>query len=180
MRPGESFVGQPVRSLQTMLRVIAQTEDAQPSLIPDGIYGPQTTAAVSAFQRNRGLPATGVTDQTTWDAIVAAYEPALILVDEAEPIAVVFEPNEVIVAGQTHPNLYLAQGILAVLSQVYGSITRPGLTGVLDIPTGESISSFQRLNDLPETGQLDRITWKNLALHYPMAANLAMQQDQTR
>lgn len=180
MRPGESFVGQPVRSLQTMLRVIAQTEDAQPSLIPDGIYGPQTTAAVSAFQRNRGLPATGVTDQTTWDAIVAAYEPALILVDEAEPIAVVFEPNEVIVAGQTHPNLYLAQGMLAVLSQVYGSITRPGLTGVLDIPTGESISSFQRLNDLPETGQLDRITWKNLALHYPMAANLAMQRDQTR
>ena len=78
MRPGESFVGQPVRSLQTMLRVVAQTEDAQPSLIPDGIYGPQTTAAVSAFQRNRGLPATGVTDQATWDAIVAAYEPALI------------------------------------------------------------------------------------------------------
>ena len=116
MRPGESFVGQPIRSLQTMLRVIAQTEDAQPSLIPDGIYGPQTTAAVSAFQRNRGLPATGVTDQATWDAIVAAYEPALILVDEAEPIAVVFEPNEVIVAGQRHPNLYLAQGMLAVLS----------------------------------------------------------------
>ncbi len=173
MRPGESFVAQPIRSLQTMLRVIAQTEPSQPGLIPDGVYGPQTTAAVSAFQRSRGLPATGVADQTTWDAVVAAYEPALILVGEAQPIAVVFEPNEVITAGQRHPNLYLAQGMLAVLSQVYGSITRPGLTGVLDIPTGESISSFQRLNALPETGELDRITWKNLALHYPMAANLA-------
>ncbi len=177
MRPGESFVGQPVRSLQTMLRVIAQTDGGQPSLIPDGIYGAQTAAAVSAFQRNRGLPATGVTDQATWDAIVAAYEPALILVDEAEPIAVVFEPNEVIVAGQRHPNLYLAQGMLIVLSQAYGSITRPGLTGVLDIPTGESLSSFQRLSNLPETGELDRITWKNLALHYPMAANLVLAQD---
>ncbi len=177
MRPGESFVGQPIRSLQTMLRVIAQTEDPQPSLIPDGIYGPQTVAAVTAFQRSRGLPATGVTDQATWDAVVAAYEPALILVDEAEPIAVVFEPNEVIAAGQRHPNLYLAQGMLAVLSQVYGSISRPGLTGVLDIPTGESLSSFQRLNSLPETGELDRITWKSLARHYPMAANLANQRD---
>ncbi len=176
MKPNESFVGQPVRSLQTMLRTIAQTEEAQPSLIPDGIYGAQTRAAVTAFQRSRGLPATGVTDQDTWEAIVAAYEPALILVDEAEPIAVIFEPNEVIVAGQQHPNLYLAQGMLVVLSQVYGSITRPGLTGVLDIPTGESISSFQQLNNLPVTGQLDRITWKNLALHYPMAANLANQQ----
>lgn len=176
MRPGESFVGQPIRSLQTMLRVIAQTEDAQPSLIPDGIYGPQTVAAVSAFQRNRGLPVTGITDQNTWDAVVAAYEPALILVAEAEPIAVVFEPNEVITAGQRHPNIYLAQGMLTVLSEVYGSISPPGLTGVLDIPTGESLSSFQRLNALPDTGQLDRITWKQLALHYPMAANLALQE----
>lgn len=176
MRPGESFVGQPVRSLQTMLRVIAQTEEAQPSLIPDGIYGPQTVSAVSAFQRNRGLPVTGITDQATWEAVVAAYEPALILVAEAEPIAVVFEPNEVITAGQRHPNLYLAQGMLMVLSQVYGSISEPGMSGVLDIPTGESISSFQRLNDLPDTGQLDRITWKRLALHYPAAANLALQE----
>lgn len=177
MRPPESFVGQPVRSLQTMLRVIAQTETNQPSVIPDGIYGTQTAAAVSAFQRSRGLPATGVTDQDTWDAIVAAYEPALILVGEAEPIAVIFEPNEVIVAGQEHPNLYLAQGILTVLSQVYGSITPPSLNGTLDMPTGQSLSSFQRLNNLPETGQLDRITWQRLARHYPGAASVALRQD---
>ena len=178
MRPPESFVGQPVRSLQTMLRVIAQNEDNQPSVIPDGIYGAQTTAAVSAFQRSRGLPATGVTDRDTWDAIVAAYEPALVLVGEAEPIAVIFEPNEVITAGQKHPNLYLAQGILTVLSQVYGSITPPSLNGTLDRPTGQSLSAFQRLNDLPETGELDRITWQRLALHYPGAASLALRQDQ--
>ena len=176
MRPGESFVGQPIRSLQTMLRVIAQTEEAQPSLIPDGIYGPQTISAVAAFQRSRGLPITGITDQETWEAVVAAYEPALILVDESEPIAVVFEPNEVITAGQKHPNIYLAQGMLMVLSEVYGSISPPGMSGVLDIPTGESLSSFQRLNALPDTGQLDRITWKRLALHYPAAANMAKQK----
>ena len=177
MRPPESFVGQPVRSLQTMLRVIAENESNQPSVIPDGIYGAQTTSAVAAFQRSRGLPATGVADQETWDAIVAAYEPALILVGEAEPIAVIFEPNEVIVSGQKHPNLYLAQGILTVLSQVYGSITPPSLNGTLDMPTGQSLSSFQRLNDLPETGELDRITWQRLALHYPGAASLALQPE---
>ena len=177
MRPPESFVGQPVRSLQTMLRVIAQNEPNQPSVIPDGIYGTQTAAAVSSFQRSRGLPVTGMTDQDTWDAIVAAYEPALILVGEAEPIAVIFEPNEVIVAGQRHPNLYLAQGILTVLSDVYGSITPPSLNGTLDMPTGQSLSSFQRLNDLPETGELDRITWQRLALQYPGAASLSLRND---
>ena len=179
MRPPESFVGQPVRSLQTMLRVIAENEENQPSVIPDGIYGAQTTAAVSAFQRSRGLPVTGVANQETWDAIVDAYEPALVLIGEAEPIAVFFEPNEVIVAGQIHPNLYLAQGILTVLSQVYGSITPPSLSGTLDMPTGQSLSSFQRLNDLPETGELDRITWHRLALQYPGAASLALRRDST-
>jgi peptidoglycan hydrolase-like protein with peptidoglycan-binding domain len=174
MRPNESFISQPVRSLQTMLRVIAQVDDRQPNVIPDGIYGTQTTAAVSAFQRNRGLNVTGVADQDTWEAIVAAYEPALILVGEAEPIAVVFEPNEVIVSGQEHPNLYLAQGILTVLSQIYGSITPPSINGRLDMPTEQSISSFQRINDLPETGELDRITWHRLALHYPGAASLLL------
>ncbi|MBE6976723.1 MAG: hypothetical protein E7439_05990 [Ruminococcaceae bacterium] len=177
MRPPESFIGQPVRSLQTMLRVIAQTDDNQPSVIPDGIYGPQTSAAVSAFQRNRGLPITGVADQATWEAITAAYEPALILVGEAQPIAVIFEPNEVIVAGQRHPNLYLAQGMLTVLSQVYGSISPPSLNGTLDLPTGQSLASFQRLNDLPETGELDRITWRQLALHYPGAASLQLREN---
>lgn len=172
MRPAESFIGQPVRSLQTMLRVLAQLDEKQPSVIPDGIYGAQTTAAVSAFQRNHGLSVTGVADQDTWDAIVAAYEPALILVDTAEPIAVIFEPNEILTSGQRHPNLYLAQGMLTVLSQVYGSITPPSLNGTLDLATGQSLSSFQRLNSLPETGELDRITWQRLALHYPGAASL--------
>lgn len=177
MRPAESFVGQPVRSLQTMLRIIAQTDKRQPSVIPDGIYGTQTAAAVSAFQRNRGMQVTGVADQTTWDAIVAAYEPALILVGEAEPIAVIFEPNEVIVAGQRHPNLYLAQGMLTVLSQAYDSVTPPSLNGTLDLPTAQSLITFQRLNDLPETGELDRITWQRLALHYPGAASLVLRRD---
>ena len=170
MRPNESFIAQPVRSLQTMLRVIAEQDGNLPSVIPDGIYGPNTVAAVSALQRRVGLPITGVTDQATWDAVVAAYEPALVLIGEAQPIAVILEPNQVIRRGQQDPNLYLAQGMLAVLAQVYGGIVPPGLTGVLDLPTEEALLSFQALNRLPATGELDKITWKQLALHYPMAA----------
>ena len=51
MRPPESFVVQPVRSLQTMLRVISGRYTELPTIIPDGIYGPQTMTAVTAFQR---------------------------------------------------------------------------------------------------------------------------------
>ena len=173
MRPPSSFIAQPIRSLQTMLRVIAQQDDRTPGIIPDGVYGPQTSAAVAAFQRSRSLPVTGVADEATWDAIVAAYEPALIFVGPAQPLEIVLEPNQVIRAGEANPNIFIVQGVLAVLSQQYASITPPGMTGILDLPTQQSLSSFQQLNQLPDTGELDRLTWHHLALQYPTAVNLS-------
>ena len=71
MRPKESFVAQPIRSLQTMLRVIAEDDPSHPTVIPDGIYGPETMAAVSHFQRRHGLGVSGITDQDTWEAKLA-------------------------------------------------------------------------------------------------------------
>ncbi len=177
MRPPESFVGQPIRSLQTMLRFIAQQNPRQYSVIPDGIYGPDTVNAVTSFQRNAGLPITGVADQATWEAIVAAYEIAEIEQSPAEPLSIFFNPGQVIRSGETHPNLYLAQAILMVLSNEYSSITPPSINGTLDIPTANSLSSFQSLTLLPVTGELDKNTWRNLALQYPIAANLQTKQD---
>ena len=171
MRPMESFVGQPIRSLQTMLRIIAENDPTHPSVIPDGIYGPQTMAAVSEFQRRHGLPVTGVTDQATWESIVAAHEPALISIDAAQPIEIILNPNQVIRRGERHPAVGLAQEMLLVLADVYGSVGTPTKSGILDDPTADSLSSFQMLSRLPMTGDLDKRTWKHLALQYPLAAN---------
>ena len=175
MRPNESFVGQPVRSLQTMLRVIAEHDPAHQTVVPDGIYGPQTAASVATFQRLHGLPVTGITDQSTWENIVALYEPALIHVVEAYPLNIVLNPNQVIRKGERHPHVDLVQAMLTTLSEVYDSIGKPGRSGILDDATMDSLSSFQRLNHLPMTGQLDKRTWKHLALHYPLAVNLLVQ-----
>lgn len=172
MRLPESFIGQPIRSLQTMLRVIAEHDPNYVSLIPDGIYGAETVRAVSMFQRSHGLPVTGITDQTTWEAIVAAYEPALIQQDAAYPLNILLNPNQVIRKGERHPNLYLAQSILTVLSQVYRSIGLPSLNGLLDEATSDALASFQALSGLPMSGNLDKNTWKHLALQYPLATNL--------
>ena len=109
MRPGESFVEQPVRSLQTMLRVIAEDDFRIPTVVPDGIYGPSTMNSVSTFQRLYGLPVTGITNQTTWDRIVAVYEPALVRVEKAEPIEIIMEPGEVYRIGDSNANIYLLQ-----------------------------------------------------------------------
>ena len=178
MRPDASFVSQPVRSLQTMLRTLAEHDPRYQTVVPDGVYSPQTMQAVSQFQRIHGLPVTGVADQNTWEEIVRHYEPALIFIDQAHPVEIILNPNEILTFGDTSPYLYVAQALLLVLTQVYGSIAVPSASGILDGPTADSLSSFQTLIGLPATGDLDKHTWKHLALHFPLAANLGKGQSQ--
>lgn len=180
MRPPESFIRQPVRSLQTMLRVIAEDDARQPTVIPDGIYGPSTLAAVAAFQRIHGISVTGVTDQDTWEAIVAEYEPAMTRVGPAQVLEIILEPGQIIRRGQRNPNLYIIQAILQVLSEIYSSISPPSMNGELDAPTAESLARFQAMSGLPETGELDKITWKHLALQYPLASNQYRREETER
>ena len=171
MRPNESFVEQPIRSLQTMLRVIAEDDNRLPTLVPDGIYGPSTMRSVSTFQRLYDLPVTGVTDQSTWDKIVAVYEPALIRVDKAEPIEIILEPGQVFRIGDSNAYIYLLQSILIQLSNDNPTIIRPEHNGVFDDPTSEALAAFQFLAGLPATGELDKVTWKYLVKHITLSAN---------
>ena len=170
MRPGESFVQQPVRSLQTMLRVIAEDDATLPTVIPDGIYGPSTMIAVTSFQRREGIPITGIVDERTWNQIVNAYEPALVRVGKAEPIEILLEPGQVIILGESSPYVYLMQGMLAQLSQDHRDISRPGFDGILGPDTADSLRGFQQLAALPVTGTLDRITWQHLARQFTLNA----------
>ena len=62
--------------------------------------------------------------------------------------------------------------MLVILSKVYAGIMQPQISGILDLPTVQSLESFQEVSLLPVTGELDKITWKHLALHYPLASNL--------
>lgn len=171
MKPAESFVGQPIRSLQTMLRTIAAIEPGQRNVMPDGIYGPQTAAAVRSFQRRLGLPVTGVTDQNTHEQIVRAYERARIETDKAQSVRVTLDPGQVIRRGQRHPVIYLVQSMLTVIALLVPNVPAPGHTGILDGASAESLAVFQTYAGLPPTGELDKRTWKELALHYALAAD---------
>ncbi len=65
--------GEEVRTLQEQINAIADIYYSIPSIAVDGIYGPQTSAAVSAFQRQFDLSPTGITNQSTWYKISAIY-----------------------------------------------------------------------------------------------------------
>ena len=171
MRPPESFVEQPIRSLQTMLRVISEDDSSYPTIVPDGIYGPSTMNAVSAFQRKNDLPVTGVTDQPTWETIVTKYEPALIRIENAEPIQIIMNPGQVYRKGDASPYIYLLQSMLTQLSHDHTAITPPNHSGILDESTARSLSGFQALAALPVTGEFDKLTWKHLVHQYQLNAH---------
>jgi peptidoglycan hydrolase-like protein with peptidoglycan-binding domain len=54
----------PVRPLQQLLRARGQ------NVAVDGIFGPNTEAAVKAFQRSKGLGADGIVGPQTWPRLV--------------------------------------------------------------------------------------------------------------
>ena len=168
MRPDESFVGQPVRSLQTMLRVIAKDDHRLPTVIPDGIYGPTTMQAVTAFQRLYNLPTTGTTDQVTWDLIADVFAESRIRVEKATPIEILLEPGQIITAGEANPYIYLLQGMLTYLSETNSLIPVPEFTGILDVQTARAVAAFQKIAALEETGNVDRITWLYLVKHFTL------------
>lgn len=171
MRPAESFVEQPIRSLQTMLRVLAEDDNRLPTVVPDGIYGSTTMNAVTAIQRKGGIPVTGIVDQQTWELIVDNYESAIIRVGKAEPIEIVLDPGQVFRIGDKSPYVYLLQGMLTQLSNDHPTILPPGHSGIMDASTSESLAEFQTLAGLPITGEFDKITWKHLVKQFTLNAH---------
>lgn len=177
MNSDRMYHNQPVRSLQTMLRTIALYNDAYERIIPDGIFGPETKSAVGTFQRNRGLPITGVANRQTWEEIVRVYDDALVELSPAQPIAYDRRYEFPFTRGDHSARVLLAQSMLLTIANRYCCICPPELSGSMDDMMVNSVSEFQGLNGLPRSGQLDKRTWKNLALQFAMAEVLSGQRE---
>lgn len=62
--------GAAIYEIQSALRDISRRNEAvRPRLVPDGIFGPETEAAVVSFQRLVGIDESGIVDYVTWTEI---------------------------------------------------------------------------------------------------------------
>ena len=163
------FLGRAVTSLQTMLRVLAQVEPGIPVVIPDGIYGHETQAAVTAFQKRHGLHPTGIADYDTWQAIGKAYRTARVEVDPAEPLEIVMNRGEVIQAGSDNLHVGLIQAMLHAIHEVYGNIPDCPLSGICCPKTVEAVKAVQHCCGAVESGIIDKQLWRMLAGLYTQA-----------
>lgn len=154
----ERFLGRPIESLQYMLRCLSCSDSRLVPVTPDGIYGPNTAAAVTAFQRCRGLPTTGRVDLLTWEAVTEAYG------------AVDFSEAPTIRPGERNAHVRLAQSMLRGIRDTLGGLPDLEVTGQLDGPAVAAVRRFQQLCDLPVTGTLNPETWHHLQRLYSCAA----------
>lgn len=69
----EGSEGPDVYIMQQFLLFISTVISDIPSLIPNGVFGPETTEAVAAFQNLYGIEPSGIIDENTWNEIVRVY-----------------------------------------------------------------------------------------------------------
>lgn len=162
----DPIINAPIQGLQLMLRTIAFATGEIPAVIPDGVFGPSTEAAVTAFQKIYGLPVTGVVDEETFRVIVNAYDLADELLSLSEAAVLHFPSGLVIKSEQSHPHLRLAQSIFQALHQEFPAFKAAAATGILDAATTENLRIFQALSGLEITGRLDKSTWGRLNQFY--------------
>ena len=126
--------------LQTFLRRIQQSEGSAAPLVPDGIFGAQTAAAVREYQQQHCLPVTGIADQRTWNAIYASY--AALIAADALPMQTAFFPPEsdtVLKPGAKSPSVYVLQLMLSEIAPHYNRIAAVPLTGEYDSDTQAAV-----------------------------------------
>ena len=163
--PAAPHIG-PIRELQAMLRTLAAVNWSLPYLTPDGRFGEATLEAVMTFQREAGLPVTGVVDRATWDAVSAAYRRASQLLDPPKGTDLFPFPSECVEPGQSTPMLLPIQAMFCALSRFLAGVRDEAPCGILDHATEENLLWLQRRGGLPVTGRLDRETYELLSRAY--------------
>ena len=152
----------PIGELQEMLRVLVPGEGP----FEEGIYGKRTQRAVARFQRENGLPATGAVDAKTWKALKKAYQTERIDRQAAAPLEIIMQPHQVLEKGCSNSNLYLVQAMIRALDNYIPDLPTVDVNGRLDAKTEKAIKWLQACCGLPQSGEIDKNTWRFLAHEY--------------
>ncbi len=168
----ESYPGTPLRVgsrgpdvtvVQTSLNRIGQNYPAIPKVSPvDGIFGPQTEAAVKAFQQIFSLDPDGIVGRATWYQIVRVYVAVLKLAElqsEGQRFFFIQEYPEFLSLGDTGVLVEQLQYMLSVLSSFLPQVPDPGMSGIFDNATLNAVRGFERYAGLPVTGSVGEATW---------------------
>lgn len=188
-----SYPGSPLRNgstgpsvvvLQVSLNRISQNYPAIPKISAvDGIFGPQTEAAVRSFQQIFGLTADGIVGPATWYQIVRIYTAVNSLSELRSQgqqfYAINWSPPNGLEVGDTGEKVRLLQYMLSVLSNYIQSIPPVTVDGIYGPQTRAAVLAAQRRFRLPETGSVGAQTWDEIYSQYSGIENTTLRSKES-
>ena len=168
----DTQLGRPVYALQTLLRRIAVSDPALPVIIPDGIFGSETTESVIAFRTKYGPhPPVGEVDYETWLRILEVHDEFAAL-EQIPSTAVLYPAGHIIRAGDESKHILPIQAMTAVLAETYPQLRGGTVSGIHDEDSVEAVKKLQKLFGLPVNGTVDPVFWEEFVRFYEANAFL--------
>jgi peptidoglycan hydrolase-like protein with peptidoglycan-binding domain len=164
----EGSEGRGVAVLQYYLRYLASYLPSVPSVTVDGTFGPQTAAAVKAFQSTYGLEADGIVGEVTWNQIYNVYLGMVRSLPEeyGNGLAAPF-PGVILKPGAEGDDVRLLQSYLNEIARSYPSVPTVPEDGIYGNETLAAVSAFETQFGYPQTaGTVNSITWDAIASIY--------------
>lgn len=175
-----SYPGTPLRQgsrgpnvvvVQTALNRVSQNYPAIPKISPvDGIFGPQTEAAVRRFQQIFGLAEDGIVGKATWYELVRLYVGVNALTELRSQgqqfYNISFNYGGTLQQGSTGQYVRQLQYMLQVLSNFISTIPYVQVDGIFGPATRSAVIAAQRYFGLPQTGRVDERTWLQIESQY--------------
>ena len=160
------MLSKPVSSLQYMLRQLSKTYQFLPELAVDGVYGERTLEAVMRFQREAGLPVTGVVDQATWNAIHSCWLRQQSRESYSRATRVFPSEGVQVHEGSAREYMIVPQTMFNILAGQFEGITLCPADGCNGPASADDIRWLQKAAGLPQTGCMDTATWDALSHLY--------------
>lgn len=154
-----------VGEVQEKLRQIGIDRGDGVEIAVDGVYGAETSLAVSQFQRENGLPVTGKVDFKTWETLNDVYEELLERRKPPERVAAI-GCNVRLSGGAVGDSVYILQVMLNAVGARFQNIGKITVDGAYSGETAAAVAEFQRAAGLPQTGEADVETFNRLATVY--------------
>ena len=152
-----------VRVVQYILAVIAYFDNQIPVPIIDGVFDQNTKDAVLAFQRQYGLPATGIVDRDTWNRMNTAYADTIANIPpDVVPDSAFVYPGRFLTLGMTGDDVEDLQRLLAQAAALHDFIPAVTVTGDFDDATENAVRAVQQQAGLEANGAVGPLTWARI------------------
>lgn len=156
-----------VEIVQYFLQTISAFTNIVPSPPLDGIYGETTAEAVSAFQREWGLPMTGEVDLVTWNLLFDVFRadvatvPGNLFSNVAKPF-----PGVTLRVGSRGEDVLDLQRYINRIAEDFPAVPTVSEDGIFGDATEDAVFVIQEGAGLSVTGVVDVSTWELIARIY--------------